>query len=521
VALMNPELRRFAPVGLYLALAAALAAGGFYFVQREWNLYVQVGVALVVFGLALFAFLDPDRVRRAFSGRQARYGSNALVMSIAFAGILVVLNYIVYDNPQRWDMTEDKQYTLAPETINALETIEQPIHAKAFYTSDLDTDTPAKLLDQFKFYSEGKFTYEFIDPQLDQVQAYEAGITRNGSIVLYQGTEKQIISSTSERELTSALVRLISPAERKVYFLTGHGELVPDAGDMRRIDFASRDLRAKNYTLETLNLIANNAIPTDAGVIVIVAPQQALLSAEVDLIAGFLEAGGGLVYLPEPVHLTQLGQANTELDAYLADAWGILLTADMIIDLTSNMSYEYAIGMDFGTHPITSRLTGTATILPTARSVNVVEAPSGISQVTLVRTSANSWSETDLEGLVTEGSEIQFDEGTADAVGPIGLAVASESFMSEGRVVVIGDSDFLVDEVYTAASNSSLFINSVDWAAGEEEIINIIPRQSTQRLLVAPQAWILNLITLGAVFILPGLMLLSGIVVWVQRRRRG
>jgi len=89
---MKTEWRRFAPIGLYLALIATLVSIGLYIVQREFNLYLQISLGLIVVGLALFALLDPERVRQLLTGRQARYGSNAFVLSLAFVGIVVVLH---------------------------------------------------------------------------------------------------------------------------------------------------------------------------------------------------------------------------------------------------------------------------------------------------------------------------------------------------------------------------------------------------------------------------------------------
>ena len=130
---MKPSWRRFAPLGLYLAGLAVLAAAGLFLVQREWNLPLQISLGLIVIGLAVFVLLDPQRTRQILTGRQARYGSNALVLSIAFIGILVVINYLVYNNSKRWDMTEDKRYTLAPETIATLAELKEPVKAMAFF----------------------------------------------------------------------------------------------------------------------------------------------------------------------------------------------------------------------------------------------------------------------------------------------------------------------------------------------------------------------------------------------------
>ena len=105
---MDSKWRRFAPLGLYLALLAGLTAIGLYFVQREWNLALQISLALFVIGLAAFAVLDPGRLRRALTGRQARYGSNAVIVTIAVLGILGMITYLAYKNDKRWDVTEDQ-----------------------------------------------------------------------------------------------------------------------------------------------------------------------------------------------------------------------------------------------------------------------------------------------------------------------------------------------------------------------------------------------------------------------------
>lgn len=57
---MDTKWRRMAPLGLYLSLLAALTAIGLYIVQREWNLPLQISLAVFVIGLAVFAVLDPE-----------------------------------------------------------------------------------------------------------------------------------------------------------------------------------------------------------------------------------------------------------------------------------------------------------------------------------------------------------------------------------------------------------------------------------------------------------------------------
>src|ERR1044072_8056316 len=94
------------------------------------NRYLLVSAGLIVLGLAAYAIMEPDRVRRFFTGRQARYGRNAPGLAIAFLGILIVGNVLAYQNPVPVaDLTEDKTNTLSPELASALKTLPENVTA--------------------------------------------------------------------------------------------------------------------------------------------------------------------------------------------------------------------------------------------------------------------------------------------------------------------------------------------------------------------------------------------------------
>jgi len=322
---MKTEWRRFAPLGLYLSLAALLVSIGLYIVQREFTLALQISLGLILIGLALFVLLDPERVRQILTGRQARYGSNAFLLTVAFVGIVVVLNWLVYQNPQRWDLTEDKQYTLAEETIDTLASLPDDVTAKAFFTNRISSETAETLLDQYQFNSDGKFEYEFIDPELNPVAAQEAGVARDGTIVLVMGDETVPVTFASEKEITSALVRLMNPEARTIYFLTGHGEYSLEETGEESYSQVKSTLESKNYTVKTLNLLAANLIPEDAKVIVIPGPQKPISQEEIKMLSDYLDAGGALMVLQEPLPVTEFGDVEDPMVNYLAETWGIFM----------------------------------------------------------------------------------------------------------------------------------------------------------------------------------------------------
>jgi ABC-type uncharacterized transport system involved in gliding motility auxiliary subunit len=231
-----------------------------------------------------------------------------------------------------------------------------------------------------------------------------------------------------------------------------------------------------------------------------------------------------MIVMEEPLPLTDFDDQPDPLADYLKNQWGITLGLDLVVDLASSQPF-FAVANQYGDHIITEKMSGIVTIFPTSRSVTTDSSASQALLLDLILTSEQSWAETDLETLTAtnetgETPQIQPDEGV-DLLGPISIAATLEDSTSEARMVVFGDAEFASDTYFNQFGNSDMFVNSIDWVAQREELINLTPKENITRLLVPPGRYTLNLILLGSVFILPGIILVSGAVVWIQRRRRG
>ena len=525
---------QYAFIGLIIALIACIATGligvakGMLAIKMftlestdGLNLALQISIALLIVGLAAYAIMAPDAVRRFFTGRQARYGSNSLIITLAFVGIIIVVNVLAYQNPgflgAPWDLTEDKSNTLAKETLQALATLPGNVTATAFYTTSLNSASAEELLLKFKTNSKGKFDYNFVDPDQNPLAAREAGITGDGKILLTMGETKEIASFASESELTKALIRLISPEPRVVYFLEGHGEPGLESGGELSFSVAKSTLESKNYTVNTLNLIATNSIPEDALAIIIAGPLKPLASTEVTLLKKYVDAGGSLVVMEDPVAITEFGDSPDPLADYLISDWGISLNKDIVIDLVNTQNPFQAVSSQIAQHPITQNLTQNyIVILPQARSLSITAEKENVTQTPIIMTTDQSWGETELVANETPAFSAE-----TDIPGPLNLAVAGENSATTGRVVVFGNSVFAADQAFDAYGNGNIFINSVDWAAEQEDLINITPREQTQRTFTPPSniGFIIMIIT--SVFVLPGLVVFAGISSWLARRKRG
>lgn len=524
--------RKYSVLALVFALLACIATfflgimRGLFSMQmfsglqaEELNRYLIASVGLIVLGLATYAILEPDRVRRFFTGRQARYGSNSLIMTLAFLGILIVGNVLAFQNPVKVrDLTEDKVNTLSPELASALETLPQNVTATAFFSQNSSTESAETLLSNIKANSNGKFDYTFVNPDRDPQAALNAGITGDGKILLQMGDHKEIVAFVSETEILKGLLRLLNPGNNVVYFLTGHGEPDVEQPGEAALTRAKSTLESKNYTVKTLNLLAENEIPEDATVIVIAGPKKPVSQDEVKLLQDYLASGGSLIVMENPIPLTQFGDAADPLADLLAEDWGISFDNDVVIDLNSPQPTTAAAAYYDAGHPVTINMNNLVTFFPFSRSLQMSGTKEGITLTPLIQTNERSWGETDFQSL-TGGGQVGLD--TDERPGPLTLAIAGENSSTGGRVVVFGTSTFAADQFFDAYGNGDMFVNSVDWTSEQEDLANITPRTPTERTFNIPGQFQWIMILLGSVFVIPGLVVLAGISTWLTRRRQG
>lgn len=512
---------RLASIAYAATAVLLLASLAWYVVSREADRYVQVGLALALLALAAAVLLDPQRVRRGLSGRQARYGSNAALLTLAVLGILGVANFLAFNNPQSLDLTETKDFSLTPETLLILDQLQQPVQLIGFFTADSvdGRDLSRALFEAYQRNGRGKLSYEFVDPRANPIAADRYGVQRDASVVVAAGSASEVLSYPSEEELTGAILRLTNPEGRKVYFIVGHGERDLEAVDDAGYSEVRRALQAKNYQVESLSPLSEGAIPLDALAVVIAGPTVDLAPVEAKLIQDYLARGGALVLLSEPTAALAAAQPLDPLGQYLKQEWGIVFQDDLVLDLNSSLPLT-AIAAEYGEHPITTRLRNLRSYFPSARSLRLEAVENPLMQpLPLVLTATNSWGEADYAGLAG-GGNLAFDEGE-DVAGPMLLAAAAEDLETGSRVVVIGDSDFAANADFLGLGNGDLLVNSIDWAARQDKLISLTPKPAISRFVLPPSTQTIGGIFLITVVLIPAAVLAAGAYVWWSRRRRG
>jgi len=332
--------------------------------------------------------------------------------------------------------------------------------------------------------------------------------------VVVMGDHSEVTASPTEQEITGAIVRLANPEERKVLFLMGHGEHDLESVEAEGYSELRDALEAKNYQVAGLNLVSAAEVPADARAVVIAGPKIGLPESELGPLREYLARGGALVVLLEPPLATESVGVDA-LVPYLASAWGVEARADLVVDLRSNLPLT-AVADKYAPHPITERMSNLVSYFPSARSLGTLEG-GGASLTELVLTGADSWGKTNQDSIRDGSLEYVPEE---DTLGPLAVGIVGEDGATQARLVIIGDSDFASNADFYNYANGDLLVNSIDWAARQEALISLTPKQSTPRFVTPPTTQAVGLIFLLTVLVIPGAVIAAGVSVWIRRRRQ-
>src|ERR687898_720068 len=129
-------LRRILGLLGWLGVALVFAAVAIRFLKPEWQQWYS-GLAIAGLVCTLLYMLSQWReVARAFSGREAKFGTIAVISAIVVLAILTAINYLGVRHNKRWDLTAAKQFTLSDQTRRVLKGLQKPVNNRVFSSPD-------------------------------------------------------------------------------------------------------------------------------------------------------------------------------------------------------------------------------------------------------------------------------------------------------------------------------------------------------------------------------------------------
>jgi len=479
---------------------------------------------------------------------------NLVLQAVLLLTLFGGLNYLARNHGWRWDLTNHLRYTLSEETQAYLRSLDQPVRliiTTNVNNSDADANQAFRdirgLLREYANATAakrtGRVTVEEIDIYRDQRTADALGITEPNVVLarcndrskfipwsdFYETRERLAVAFRGEQVVTSAILSVSNPERPKIYFLAGHGEMRPsdvDAG--RGLSVFADELRLRNLQVDTIDLSQSRAVPDDANLVIIAAPQGPFDAMEVELLRRYLSERAGRV-------LILLAPANRHgLDDLLFD-WG--LVADDVIVLEPDPAHVTEGGelriSAFAPHPITQTLIDNqfAAFFGLTRVVRPDPGrplDNALRLEVLAATSPTAWGEQDYRGTnVTYNAGIDL-KGLAgfEPRNRLGVAVASERVtppkdlpfsVRGGRLVLFGNADFAANARIVAPGNLTLALNAVEWCVDRDIQLNTKPRP-IERYQINLSKADLSKLRISLLVVLPGLAAMFGIIVYWTRR---
>jgi hypothetical protein len=409
------------------------------------------------------------------------------------------------------DWTSSQRNSLTPATARFLKSLDQPLSFSIYTRSPADWKGSGQLR-LLHLYQQAKpdANVTFVNPDSDPGAARAQGISVDGELVIRYGGRDEKLTQYSEFAITNALERLARSAERFLVFLGGDGERDPLGKRNFDLGEFGRQLGAKGLKVEPLNLAAAASIPQNTAVLVIAGPQAALLPGAVRLVRDYVKRGGNLLWLGDPGPLYGLEPLAADLGLRFGPGTVIDPDSELlgIRDPRIVLVTQYSVDS-----PVTQGL-DVASLFPAATRV-AADAKSGWKAGVFLETREHSF-------LTASDAPAGLQRQRGDVAGPIGIGVALTRSGPDGReqrVVVTGDGDFLSNSFLGNPGNLELGLNILNWLAHDDAQIDVNIRPAPDLALsLTPLAQLC--IGVGFLFLLPLLLTLSGIVIWVRRRRR-
>ncbi len=450
---------------------------------------------------------------------------NLYLTTVLVIAILLVVNLLANEFHLRFDLTDEKQYTLSEATRDILKNLEEPVTVKAYFSEDLPPNVIKarqdfqEMLIEYASLSNGMLLYEFINPNENEANEQDA-LSHGIQPVLINVREKDqvkqqkaFLGATVALDDRSDVIPLIQPGTAMEYalstaikkisvkdkptigFLQGNGE--PPLNELSQL----QNQLAVLYNIVEVRLDAEE-VSDNIKTLVIIRPTDSISYPELNRIDNFLSRGGHVAIAMNRVAGDLQNASGTSLNTGLEN-WlqqkGIVVENNFVVDancgavtvqqqqgfftMQTNVSFPFLPRIsNFPDHEITKglenvlfefassiRYSGDSTkrftpIVQTSEKSNTLGAPQFFNI-------QKQWTDADFPlHHLTIGATI---EGNLAGNTP-------------SKMVVIADGDFVVSGSpqrprQLQPDNVSLMANSIDWLSDDTGLIALRTKGVTSR----------------------------------------
>ncbi len=503
------------------------------------DIWYFVSLAAVFLGLTYL-----NLIKSKYGNRKSAY-RNYQTGLIIMLGIFVLSNIVGTRIPGRIDLTEEKIYTLSPATKDIVSGLPDLVNISLYASDKLPAQLQPVLretkdmLEDYRKASQNKIKVSYKNPSTDSEAAKEAssqGIqpvrfnvvsqeefqVKDGylGIAISYGGKNEAIPfvedvNNLEYQMTSLIRKLTVDNKPKIGFVAGHGEKSL-FGDYRLISdelkkqFEIVDVAAKSDEIKDdkktskkeespAELPKRISIPDDVKTLIVANPTENYSDDEKNTLSQFIAKGGNVLFLLEgvsvsPQMLSASASQNSLLE-YVKNQTGVEIAKDLVYDLRSNESVGFGGGQMryILPYPFWMRALKATENSPVVSKIDSVTLPWASSLKTDINAlSEKGFEKTELlattEYAAAQNSSFNISPDqklSSQNLGKKLLAVALSSKQGSGRIIIVGDADFLDDEnVKNNPSNFGFGMETISWLSQESALSQIKVKNLADRKFV-------------------------------------
>jgi ABC-type uncharacterized transport system involved in gliding motility auxiliary subunit len=479
------------------------------------ELVLDIAVSIFNFALTLvLIFLNRESLSRYYLSHQFKKLTETLVFMGLIFCLLGVVNYWAFKHPKQVDMSAYKMNSLTDQTSNILKSTKGELKFRLFARKQ-ESLLWMPILELYRALKNNIVIEKIdIDVRPDLVADYH--ITDTATLVIEFNDKRQYVTERDELNITNGLIKITRPNDPVAYFVQGHGEADINNGETEGLKFIFEAIKNSAIDIRPLNLISTLEIPFDAKTLVLWGPKSSLQASELKVIERFLERKGNLLVALDP----ELNRDNHQSLRNLLAHYRLNVRNDLVIDhksFVNGSNGSIPMVESFNTeHAITKKFKGQV-FFPLVSSIEEIpeELAKDTGKVSFLLTTnpfPDSWGETDIDELARE--KVVYTPGK-DRPGPLNLAAAYVG--PKNKMVVFGNSGFVLNAYLKFGTNYALFLNALSWLVDEDRLIsfNLPIVQSEPIFISTPQ--------MGIVFyfsVLFSPLILLGISIYMYRRKR-
>ncbi|MCU1277484.1 MAG: putative rane protein, partial [bacterium] len=467
---------------------------------------------------------------------------DAVWSGVGLAGAVVfafALCYVGAERDKKVDLSYFRTARPGESTRKIVQTIDQPIQVSLFFPPANEVrEEVAGYFDDLKKESKLLEVQSF-DRDVDPQKAKELGVSGNGIVVVARGGHREQMSVGLElegaraqlrnldRDVQTRLLKVARPA-RNVYFVSGHGERTFDpVGDTDKRGTV-RDMREiltqQGYTVRQLGAAEGLAqdVPQDAALVLLVGPQKPLQPEEAAALIRYFERGGRLFVALDP----ESGDAHELLGPLGVKYVTTVLCNDVAIARKSSQlsDRQNIVTATFSSHPSVTtlgRYGGRAPLIMIGAGhfEEQKDKPKDHAIDVSVRAHPATWNDLNGNFAFDAPAEQRKTYELAMALTRKSKAAGKDKDpKDEGRVILVGDSDFVSDGVIGAYGNPLFVLDGAKWLVGDEGITGEVTNENDVPIVHTKkqdQVWFY-----GSSFLAPALVLAIGFLVVGRKRGR-